>query len=128
MIYLTCDIHHAKLKTGNQSHCDISEIETATLMSELLFKRNIKATYFISGQSFADEWGELSKFVNHDDIAIGGHNYNCFKPDIIHCNTEYFAPIAFLLSKYFKVPFTVSVAGTYGITLPKQYKIYSYSF
>lgn len=51
-----------------------------------------------------------------------------FKPDIIHCNTEYFAPIAFLLSKYFKVPFTVSVAGTYGITLPKQYKIYSYSF
>ena len=51
-----------------------------------------------------------------------------FKPDIIHCNTEYFAPIALLLSKYFKVPFTVSVAGTYGITLPKQYKMYSNSF
>ena len=84
MIYLTCDIHHSKLKTGNQSYCDISEIKTATLMSNLLFERNIKATYFISGQSFVDEWDELQNFVNHKDIAIGGHNYNCFKPDILH--------------------------------------------
>jgi len=84
LIYLTCDIHHAALNTGNQKHCSISEIETATEMSRLLFERKIKATYFISGQSFVDEWSELKKFVLHPDIAIGGHNFNCFKPDIIH--------------------------------------------
>ena len=84
MIYLTCDIHHAALKTENQNHCDISEIQTTTLMSKLLFERNIKATYFISGQSFDDEWQELKNSVLHPNIALGGHNYNCFKPDIIH--------------------------------------------
>lgn len=51
-----------------------------------------------------------------------------FQPEIIHCNTEYFAPIALTLSRFFKVPYTVAVAGTYGITLPKQHKIYSRSF
>ncbi len=84
MIYLTCDIHHAKLKTGNQDHCDISEIKTATLMSNMIFDRNIKATYFISGQSFVDEWSELKNFALHPNIALGGHNYNCFKPDLLH--------------------------------------------
>jgi len=84
VIYLTSDIHHSALKTGNQEYCDISEIETATLMSKLIFERRIKATYFISGQSFDDEWGELKKFVTNPDIALGGHNYNCFKPEIIH--------------------------------------------
>ena len=84
MIYLTCDIHHSTLQTGNQSHCDISEIETSTLMSKLLFERNIKATYFISGLSFANEWEELKKFCLHPNIALGGHNYNCFKPDLFH--------------------------------------------
>ena len=63
--------------------CKISEIETATLMSKLLFERNIKATYFISGQSFDEEWFELKKFVHRPDIALGGHNYNCL-PDILH--------------------------------------------
>lgn len=84
MIYLTSDIHHASLNTGNQSHCNISEIETATIMSELIFERKIKATYFISGQSFDEEWSELKKFVMHSNIALGGHNYNCFKPDLLH--------------------------------------------
>jgi hypothetical protein len=84
MIYLTCDIHHAGLKTGNQEHCKISEIETATLMSKLLFERKIKATYFISGQSFDEEWDELKKFTKNPNISIGGHNYNCFKPDLLH--------------------------------------------
>ena len=31
------------------------------------------------------------------------------------------------LSKFFKIPYTVAVAGTYGITLPKKYKTYSRS-
>ena len=84
MIYLTSDIHHAALQTGNQKHCSISEIETATIMSKLIFERNIKATYFISGQSFVDEWNELKKFCLHPNIALGGHNYNCFKPDLFH--------------------------------------------
>ena len=53
---------------------------------------------------------------------------NKLKPDLIHCNTEYYAPLAYLLSKFYKIPYTISVAGTYGITLPKKKSFYAYTF
>ena len=48
-------------------------------------------------------------------------------PDIIHCNIELFAPLAFLLSLYYKKPYTITVHGTYGL-LPLKKWSYSYSF
>ncbi|MDA7569924.1 glycosyltransferase family 4 protein [Flavobacteriaceae bacterium] len=93
-----------------------------------LFTSDKKSIFNFSNQSIrAERYTRGRFFLIFDFFKILFYTLK-FKPDIVHCNTEYFAPIALLLSKFFKVPFTVSVAGTYGITLPKKYKIYSYSF
>lgn len=50
------------------------------------------------------------------------------KPDFIHCNVEHYAPVAMLLSKIYKIPYTITAHGTYGVLLPKKYKIYKQAF
>ena len=93
-----------------------------------LFTSDKKSIFNFSNQSIrAERYIRGRFFLIFDFFKVLFYTLK-FKPDIVHCNTEYFAPIAFLISKFFKVPFTVSVAGTYGITLPKKYNIYSYSF
>ncbi len=84
MICLTCDIHHSSLKTGNQLLSPISEIQTAKFMHKMLTESKIKATYFISGKSFIDEWTDLKEICFNERIDLGGHNYYCFKPELYH--------------------------------------------
>ena len=36
MICLTGDLHHMSLQTGNQQHCDITEVETGKLFLKML--------------------------------------------------------------------------------------------
>ena len=44
MICLTFDIHHDSLGTGNQHHCDITEIQTAQIAHKLISEAKIKGT------------------------------------------------------------------------------------
>lgn len=48
--------------------------------------------------------------------------------DLIHCNVEHYAPVAMLLSKIYKIPYTITAHGTYGVQLPKKYKIFKKAF
>ena len=50
------------------------------------------------------------------------------KPDLIHCNVEYYAPVALILSKIYNIPYTITAHGTYGVLLPSKYKLYKKSF
>ena len=84
MICLTCDVHHSSLQTGNQKHCDISEIEVANIFSKMLEDRGIRSTFFISGRSFEEEWDSLSRLCQNPLMEIGGHTYNCFAPELWH--------------------------------------------
>lgn len=84
MICLSADIHHSSLGTGNQAHSDISETETAVLFSELLKKYRVKATYFISGKAFLEEADTLQPVIKNPLIEIGGHNWDCFEPQLWH--------------------------------------------
>ena len=84
MISITSDIHHQGLQTGNQKHSDITEVQTAVIMHRLFKQFNIKATYFISGKAFEDQWEELKNICNDPSFDIGGHNYYCFKPELFH--------------------------------------------
>ena len=84
MISITSDIHHQGLQTGNQKHSDITEVQTAIIMHKLFKKFNIKATYFISGKAFEDQWNELKNICDDPSFDIGGHNYYCFKPELFH--------------------------------------------
>ncbi len=84
MICLTGDLHHMSLGTGNQQHSDISELKTSQLYLDILRSAQIKVTFFISGLCFVEEWDDLEPIANDPLVEIGGHNYNCFKPEIWH--------------------------------------------
>ena len=84
MICLTGDLHHASLNTGNQQHCDISELKTAQLYLDLLRQADVKVTFFISGLCFEEEWTDLEPIVKNPLVEVGGHNYSCFQPEIWH--------------------------------------------
>jgi hypothetical protein len=45
---------------------------------------NIKATYFISGKCFEEEWSRLEEICSNPDLEIGGHTYHCFMPELWH--------------------------------------------
>lgn len=84
MICLTGDLHHATLGTGNQRHCDLSEIRVAQRFLALLESAKVKATFFTPGRAFAEEWPDLEPICRHPLVEIGGHNYSCFTPALPH--------------------------------------------
>lgn len=84
MIALTCDVHHAALRTANQFHCDASEVAIAARFAAMLRETQIKATFFVSGRTFADEWPALAPICDSEWIELGGHNYGCFAPALPH--------------------------------------------
>lgn len=84
MICLTGDLHHASLKTGNQKHCDISELQVAQRYLRLLEEANVKVTFFASGKCFAEEWDDIRPLCESPWVEIGGHNYSCFQPELFH--------------------------------------------
>lgn len=88
MICLTGDIHHSSLRTGNQQHCDITEIQVACRYLKLLEEAGVKATFFISGKCFAEEWEDLKPLTQSPLVEIGGHNWDCFQNTLFHrvCN------------------------------------------
>jgi peptidoglycan/xylan/chitin deacetylase (PgdA/CDA1 family) len=84
MICLTGDLHHMSLKTGNQEHCDITEMQTAILFLNLLKQYDIKMTYFITGKSFVEEWHDVKQIVFDPLVEVGGHNYDAFENEFVH--------------------------------------------
>ncbi|PIQ24154.1 hypothetical protein COW36_10695 [bacterium (Candidatus Blackallbacteria) CG17_big_fil_post_rev_8_21_14_2_50_48_46] len=84
MICLSADIHHSSLRTGNQAHSDLPEVQTAVLFARLLARYQVQATYFISGKTFAEEWEQLAPICDEPLIEIGGHTWDCFEPQLWH--------------------------------------------
>lgn len=84
MICLTGDLHHMTLRTGNQAHCDRTEIQIARRYLDMLADARVNVTFFVSGKSFAEEWPDLESICRHPFVELGGHNYYCFKPAIWH--------------------------------------------
>lgn len=81
---LTGDIHHASLGTGNQKHCDISEVQVARRFVTLLEEFDIKATFFVSGKTLHEEWEDFGSIAEHPLVELGGHNWSCFTPELWH--------------------------------------------
>ncbi|MCM8534022.1 MAG: polysaccharide deacetylase family protein, partial [Lentisphaeraceae bacterium] len=82
MIYLTGDLHDMSLKSGNQKHCieqyGLTELEVAQKYTALLSEAKVKATFFITGRSFKDEWPALKPICDSPLIETAGHTYNCY--------------------------------------------------
>lgn len=84
MICLTGDLHHMSLGTGNQKHCDITEMQAAQRYLKILEEANVKVTFFISGKSFEEEWEDVKPICGSSLVEVGGHNYACFQPALFH--------------------------------------------
>lgn len=84
MICLTGDIHHSSLQTGNQQHCDITEIQVAQRFLSMLVEAQVKVTFFVSGKAFREEWQDLQPIVTHPLVELGGHNWSCLTPVLWH--------------------------------------------
>lgn len=80
MICLTGDIHHASLRTGNQRHCDLTEVQVARLFLKHLEAMQLPVTFFISGKCVAEEYEDLKPILTHPLVEIGGHNWSCLTP------------------------------------------------
>ncbi|MCA9581167.1 MAG: polysaccharide deacetylase family protein [Myxococcales bacterium] len=83
-VCLTGDLHHMGLGTGNQAHSDITEIQTAQRFMEIVEEAGLKVTFFVSGKAFLDEWDDLRPVATHPLVELGGHNYNCLTPPLVH--------------------------------------------
>jgi hypothetical protein len=83
-ICLTGDLHHSSLGTGNQQHCDITELQTGQLYLDLLESAGVKVTFFISGKCFAEEWSDTQPLCASPLVEIGGHNWDCFEAQLFH--------------------------------------------
>jgi hypothetical protein len=76
------------LKTGNQGHSVRSETSIALEFISMLNARSTKATCFITGKAFEEEWDTVKSICASPNIETGGHTYNCFMPELWHrgCN------------------------------------------
>jgi hypothetical protein len=72
------------LKTGNQAHSDRTEMSLAGEFVKMMESRDIKGSFFITGRSFSEEWEEVKSIVQSPNIEVGGHNYEAFKPELLH--------------------------------------------
>jgi len=84
MICLTGDLHHQSLGTGNQQHCDITELQTARRYLDLVRAAGVKVTFFVTGRAVAEEWADLRPICNDPLVEIGGHTYGCFEPALFY--------------------------------------------
>lgn len=85
MIFLTGDVHHISLKTRELPYIQpLSEAELSIRYVEIAAEYGLKATLFITGRTFAEEFGNLERLSEFDNLEIGGHTFDGFKPLWLH--------------------------------------------
>ena len=78
MICLTGDIHHASLNTNEQKYIksqDDSEAKISCRYLKLMKKYGIKATFYVTGKTFDEEWEDFKPIADSKLVEIGGHTY-----------------------------------------------------
>jgi hypothetical protein len=84
VICLTGDIHHQSLRTGNQLASDQSEAALAVQAMDMALEENIRLTYFLTGRLVSEDPRTCARFAEESALEIGGHNYWCFEPQLLH--------------------------------------------
>ena len=84
MICLTGDIHHQSLRTGNQLASDQSEARLAVEAMDIALEHDVRLTYFLTGRLVSEDPQTCARFADQPTVEIGGHNYWCFEPKVLH--------------------------------------------
>ena len=84
MICFTGDIHHMSMRTGDQKYLRGTEASAAIEMADIAFRVGVKITFFVTGRAVKDEPDIVKRLASYDNIQLGGHTYNAFKPDWLY--------------------------------------------
>jgi len=103
---------------GDHFHCQVDCFSTDDYRNVLPGKTSLKSTLYEKYGFWVILWDLLTL------VLFGqGKRY-----DIIHCNVEHFAVVAWLYSLIYNLPYTVTVHGTYGVVLPLKYRLFARAF
>jgi len=83
MICLTGDVHHSSLMINDQKYIgdpQLTEIRITQQYVKLLEKYGVKATLYICGRCFTEEWDDLAPIVASPLVEVGGHMFNARFP------------------------------------------------
>jgi peptidoglycan/xylan/chitin deacetylase (PgdA/CDA1 family) len=82
MICLTGDVHHASLRINDQKFLPSgeTEVQIAGRYVALLEKYGVKATLYVCGKCFVEEWDDLKPCVLSPLVEVGGHGYRTRDP------------------------------------------------
>ena len=82
MICLTGDVHHMSLQINDQRSltAGASEIAIARHYAELLERYGVKATLYVCGRCFVEEWDDLEPAATHPLVEVGGHMFSARFP------------------------------------------------
>ncbi|MFH1918765.1 MAG: polysaccharide deacetylase family protein, partial [Planctomycetota bacterium] len=78
MICLTGDVHHSSLGTNDQRYVDYprdSEVKIAARFTRLVQRHRLKATFYVTGKTLAEEWEDFQPACEAGEVEIGGHTY-----------------------------------------------------
>ena len=82
MISLTGDVHHMSLQINDQQFLANGETETGVTRQYvgLLERYGVKATLYVCGRCFLEEWETLEPIATHPLVEVGGHMFNARFP------------------------------------------------
>ncbi len=101
---------------------DLNECNTEIFCSEE--KKQIKFGFNRLKSEMYEKYKLLVVFYDVINVLIKIKK----KPDLIYCNVEHYAPLAMIIARIYKIPYTITAHGTYGVVLPKKFKIYKEAF
>lgn len=129
MICLTGDIHHSSLDSPEQELSDFSEVEVTYNYLKICEHYNIKATLFITGKAFIDDWQDLKGIMNFKNVEIGGHTFRALRPRLLHDYFKFFCGSYYgpYLYQWFDIKKTLSIIEKRTNQRIKCWRTHAYS-
>jgi len=84
MICLTGDVHDMSLKTKDQIYLSGTEVDSANRYLQIAEEHDVNITLFITGRCVDEEPSKIREISKNDNTELGGHTYNCFRPEILY--------------------------------------------
>jgi hypothetical protein len=86
MVCLTGDVHHMSMKGIGQRYLPVGKTESQLATDYLLIAREygLKVTLFLTGKVVEEEWDEVERWLDWQDVELGGHTYQALTPNLVH--------------------------------------------
>lgn len=79
MIVLTGDVHHWSLRTNDQRHSTIDEVEASRRWVDIAERHHLRTTLFVTGLATVEHRASLEELVRRDGLELAGHTWDGFR-------------------------------------------------